>query len=339
MNRRATIVLITTAVIGIALVYGLAARPLRMHASVRVPRSEASARRLIEHIQQQAGGGSAWVVRNVVRLGLWVSGRSVLPGWYHIDSSASALDIARMIVTGKREPLVKITIPEGFSIREIAGRLRRRAEIDSAGFVSWCQADSVMRVYDVRTTSMEGFLMPDTYFVIRQDDVDDIGTMMARQAYRYWTQISRDMGITTWHDRLRTTTLASIVQLEAGQNDEMPRIAGVYHNRLRIGMLLQADPTVQYLTGKDRITGSELRNASNPYNTYVHTGLPPGPICNPGKEALRAVLRPESHEWIFFVARGDGSMRHRFARTLQEHNENVRLYRQNLRSSPPISQN
>jgi UPF0755 protein len=163
--------------------------------------------------------------------------------------------------------------------------------------------------------------------------------MMAAQAQNFWKRMSSSAMSGGWNERLRLVTLASIVQLEAAVEEEMPTIAGVYANRLRIGMLLQADPTVQYLTGRDRITGVELRDASNRYNTYIHRGLPPGPIGNPGRRALEAARDPQTHEWIFFVARGDSTRRHRFARTLAEHNANVRLYREARRSSAAVSPN
>ncbi len=314
-------------------------RPLKCEGSVSIARSKVSIRPFIGLISRQAGTVQLFTVRIGARLGLWISGRSIQPGWYDFRPDMTALDAITMIVLGRREPLIKVTIPEGYTIDRIARRLSARANIDSAAFVAWCSADSVRRRYGVQAPSMEGFLMPDTYFVLRCDDVDYVGEMMASHARRVWSTLPGLDSSADWNDRLRLATLASIVQLEAAVNDEMPTIAGVYANRLRIGMLLQADPTVQYLTGRDRITGVELRDASNRYNTYVHEGLPPGPIGNPGRLALEAACRPQSHDLLFFVARGDSSRRHRFARTLAEHNANVRLYRQARRSAADVSLN
>lgn len=308
-------------------------QPLGVTESVMIRRSAPGASAVVDRIRSLAGNRHAWVTSTLINLGLKLTSRTVLPGWYHVTPDASAFGIARMIVLGRREPLVKITIPEGFTIDRIARRLSTRAGIDSTGFVSWCQANSVLHRFRVQAPSMEGFLMPDTYFMIRGDDADYVGEMMALQARRAWARLPGIDSSADWNTRLRLATLASIVQLEAAVDDEMPTIAGVYANRLRIGMLLQADPTVQYLTGRDRITGSELRDASNRYNTYVYKGLPPGPIGNPGRRALEAACQPETHEWIFFVARGDSTRRHRFARTLAEHNANVRLYRAARRES------
>lgn len=313
-------------VVVIALLAALC-QPLAIQTSVLIPRSSPGASSVIDSIRSNVGNRHAWVTSTLISLGLKLTSRKVLPGWYHIDRDASALDIAKVIVFGRREPLLKVTIPEGFTIDRIARRLSTRAGIDSTGFVSWCRADSVRRRFGVLAPSMEGFLTPDTYFMIRGDDADYVGEMMAAQAERVWSGLPGIDSSADWNTRLRLVTLASIVQLEAAVDEEMPTIAGVYTNRLRIGMLLQADPTVQYLTGRDRITGGELRDASNRYNTYIYKGLPPGPIGNPGRRALEAACKPESHEWIFFVARGDTSRRHRFARTLAEHNANVKLYR------------
>jgi UPF0755 protein len=327
-------------VVGCAVLLGIGlGRPLGMRTSVMIPRQAPFARPVLDSIRAAKGPTTAWLTSVLLSAGLRITSRSLLPGWYHIDSSASTWSIARMLVTGRREPLLKVTIPEGYTIDRIARRLSSRAEIDSASFVAWCLADSVRRRFGVQAPSMEGFLMPDTYFLIRHDDAGYAGEMMAAQAQNFWKRMSSSAMSGGWNERLRLVTLASIVQLEAAVEEEMPTIAGVYANRLRIGMLLQADPTVQYLTGRDRITGVELRDASNRYNTYIHRGLPPGPIGNPGRRALEAARDPQTHEWIFFVARGDSTRRHRFARTLAEHNANVRLYREARRSSAAVSPN
>ncbi|MCH7773727.1 MAG: endolytic transglycosylase MltG, partial [Bacteroidetes bacterium] len=126
-------------------------------------------------------------------------------------------------------------------------------------------------------------------------------------------------------------TLASIVKGETNTVEEMPRIAGVYHNRLRIGMRLQADPTIQYILpgGWRRLLHEDLE-IDSPYNTYRYAGLPPGPINNPGKNATLAVLYPEKHKYLYFVANGNGG--HNFSRTLNEHSRKVKEYRRWVRS-------
>jgi UPF0755 protein len=126
--------------------------------------------------------------------------------------------------------------------------------------------------------------------------------------------------------------MASIVNGETNKKDEMARIAGVYYNRLKIGMKLQADPTIQYLQpyGPKRLSYKDLK-INSPFNTYKYSGLPPGPIDNPGKNAILAAVYPEKHHYLYFVADGKGG--HKFARTFTEHLKNIQLYRDNLKSS------
>lgn len=129
--------------------------------------------------------------------------------------------------------------------------------------------------------------------------------------------------------------LASLVEKETAIAAERPRVAGVYAARLQLGMLLQCDPTIIYGLGQafdGNLTRAHLRDPGNPYNTYVHPGLPPGPICSPGKAALQAAVRPEHHEYLYFVARPDGS--HQFSRTLTEHNTAVIKYQRRGRPFP-----
>jgi len=261
-----------------------------------------------------------------VKAALRLTGRTLTPGWYHVKTDDCQLDVIRMLVYGWREPLVKITIPEGFTIVQIASRLQSRAQVDSAAFLAWATSDSTTARFEVATPSMEGALLPATYHVIRAEPPSVVGTLMADEFARAWAGLG---GVVNAR-RDSVVTLASIVQKEAVRDDELRTIAGVYANRLRIGMRLEADPTLQY--GRDlTITRSDLRDASNRYNTYQHSGLPPGPICCPGLKAIKAAIEPEQHQYLFFVARGDGTRGHRFARTYAEHLQNVANYRQRIR--------
>lgn len=332
MRRRSVRLVIIAAACIIFGVGFVVLRPLGCTASVFIPRGATSARPVVSIVQERAGRASALALSGITAIGARLTARDILPGWYHLEPSMSVAGIASMLLRGQREPLVKVTIPEGYAIRDIARRLSNRAGIDSSEFTSWCTSDTTLRRFGVQASSMEGFLMPDTYFMIRGDDAAYVGAMMARQAAVVWKDLVPASDERGWAQRNDIITLASIVQLEAARDDEMPTIAGVYLNRLRIGMRLQADPTVQYLTGRNRITGAELRDPSNAYNTYLFAGLPPGPIGNPGRNAISAVLRPERHDWLYFVARGDSTRRHRFARTLADHNANVRRYRMARRS-------
>ncbi len=276
----------------------------------------------VDTVQNHVPLPTPLITKIAVRLIARVTQRSVQPGWHQLQPGDTQWDVAVAILRGQRRPHMRVTVPEGLNCREIAQLLWRRAEIDSAAFIRWCESDSVLQRYAPGAPSMEGYLMPETYDVLWRDDAAHIATMMTRQATRVWSSLNASA------DRHEILTLASIVQAEAAAEAEMPRIAGVYANRLRASMRLEADPTVQYALGmKRRVRFTDLTDR-NAYNTYVHVGLPPGPITNPGATAIRAALNPEQHNYLFFVARGDGSGLHRFGRNGSEHLANVRQYRQ-----------
>lgn len=187
----------------------------------------------------------------------------------------------------------------------------------------------------VPSTWLEGFLFPDTYRVEKAGSAREVLTRAASQFKRFWDQLLSEHAAEV--QRLKTelglteadlVVLASLVEEEMADKDEAPRIAGVFLNRLQKKMRLETDPTLMYRP--DRVgkkpTPTERKDKTNPYNTYAISGLPPGPICSPGREALRAVLTAERHDFLFFVARRDGSRGHAFATTLEEHEHNIDRY-------------
>lgn len=213
-----------------------------------------------------------------------------------------------------------ITIPEGFTLREAAPRLAEitGAEVDSVRAI--VEDTSVARRFGVPGPTLEGYLLPDTYRFAEGVDLREVlGTMV--DAYQaFWTPERRVLADSLGLDEREVVTLASIVEEEARVADERAVIAGVYLNRLRIGMRLQADPTVQYALGEptERLLFRDIEAvAADPYNTYTHEGLPPGPIASPGTASLQATLEPADHDFLFFVADTDGS--HVFTRTNREH--------------------
>lgn len=256
-----------------------------------------------------------------------LTGRGVQRGWYRFNDGDTQLDVLKALFGSHRRPSIRVTIPEGLTYRDVAAILSRSIEADSAAFVAWCESDTVLRAYAVAGRSMEGYLMPDTYTFYWRDDAHIIGDRLATEFQDQWTEHCEGILAESGRTKHDVITLASIVQAEAAQVHEMSRIAGVYANRLARNMRLEADPTVQYGRGeRSRVLYKHLAHQS-PYNTYQVTGLPPGPICNVGLDALRAALRPEDHGYLFFVARGDGSGGHYFAETGAEHLTNVKRYR------------
>lgn len=221
-----------------------------------------------------------------------------------------------------------ITIPEGLRAAEIA---------QIFGDYGWCDPKNFVRLVADKTyleklgfghlASLEGYLFPDTY-LFRRDikGAENIIPVMVTRFTEVWSEVAAE--IDEARDDLNqneTVILASIVEKETGAPEERPLIAGVFHNRLKVGMRLQSDPTVVYGSKKfaKAISKKDLQT-STPYNTYTLTGLPIGPICNPGKEALKAVLHPTPTSSLYFVSKNNGT--HHFSSTLNEHNRAVQKY-------------
>ena len=319
--KRWVVVAGTVSLVPLIVLYVVLQRSVGHAGAFLIERSQRGAASVVEEACRATAFPNPSLVGIVVRLGFRITGKNLTPGLYNVPEGSTQWDIVRLILRGEHEPLVKIAVPEGFTMFQIASRLKNRANIDSAAFITWCLSASSRIRYQVSSPSMDGFLMPATYAVIRSEPAETVATIMADAARATWQSLGASV-----QSRDSIATLASIVQKEAVREDEFAVIAGVYANRLRRSMRLEADPTLQY--GRDlAITRSDLRDASNPYNTYQHAGLPPGPICNPGVRALRAALDPDRHEFVFFVARGDGTSGHRFARSYAEHLNNVRAYR------------
>lgn len=234
--------------------------------------------------------------------------------------------------------LFRVTVPEGLTWWQ-TGKL-----LEAAGFVRFEDFRAVvldtefLRKYGIPFTSAEGFLMPDTY-LLRKDDTPDMASarsVAGRLVDNFWRKAE-----TCWPDGKkpaaaelkRLVILASVVEKETAIDSERPRVAGVYANRLARNMLLQADPTVIYGLGAGfdgNLRRRHLDDPANPYNTYQRPGLPPGPICSFGVAALKAAIAPEEHSYLYFVARTDGG-EHVFSTNLNDHNRAVRQYLKNRR--------
>jgi UPF0755 protein len=263
--------------------------------------------------------------------------RSLKAGEYRFDQAASAIQVHARLVRGdifKRT----VVVPEGFNIFDIATAVENAGLGARTDFLKAATVNAAMiHDLDPRATSLEGYLFPDTYEFTRIQSMTDIVSAMVRrfrQEARGIGLLPAGKGITNGSapdgmDLHDLVTLASIVEKETSAPEERPMVAGVYRNRLAKGMLLNADPCLIYaalLAGHydGSIYRSDLQSDS-PYNTYRRPGLPPGPIANPGREALKAAMHPAASPYLYFVSDGNGH--HRFARTLGEHSRNVALYR------------
>jgi UPF0755 protein len=228
----------------------------------------------------------------------------------------------------------RFTIVEGWNIRELRVALARATPLKQE--TARLDDASLMKVLGHAGQHPEGRFLPETYLYTSGDSDRDVlkraHEAMDAALASAWEQRHKDTVLKTTEEML---TLASIVEKETGVASERPQIAGLFERRLKIGMLLQTDPTVIYGMGSNysgNIRKRDLRT-DTPYNTYTRAGLPPTPIAMPGVEALKAVANPAPGEALFFVAIGDGSGRHLFARTLAEHQANVNNYLRNYRAA------
>lgn len=255
-----------------------------------------------------------------VEIYAWLRGwdTRVKAGTYQLAGGERARDILEKLVSGD-VLRVSVTIPEGFTHAQIAGVLAAEADVDSTVFAGLLTKREVLDELGVKGPSLEGYLFPDTYLIPWGTTPEGIAAMMKARLDEILVaglnERAERVGMTR-HDVL---TLASIIQAEGRLPEELALVSAVYHNRLNAGMKLEADPTVAYAMGgyKGRLYYKDLE-VDSPYNTYLHAGLPPGPICAPGKAAIIAALYPDTTcNALYFVARGDGG--HIFSLTLKDH--------------------
>lgn len=259
--------------------------------------------------------------------------RTLYAGYYSFRPGSTNLEVLESIFSGKQLNIARVTLPEGIGFERMAAILSRKASINKDDFLYYCRSDSLLEAHGINAQHIEGYLMPNTYEFFRKQDAGAVITKLIEAQNHIWEAEFAARAKAMELNRHEALTLASIIEAESPVPDERPTVSGVYHNRLRIGMLLQADPTVQYALGrKKRLLYRDLE-VNSPYNTYKYPGLPPGPINNPSESSIRAALYPENHSYFYFVAVGDGSGRHNFARNLSGHNINRSIFKRNLRKN------
>ncbi|MGD8698980.1 MAG: endolytic transglycosylase MltG [Gemmatimonadales bacterium] len=248
-------------------------------------------------------------------------------GSYELRRGAGWSESLAALVEG-RVITLPVTIPEGWAIAQIAGRIAPIAQASEDSIAVRLLDPGLADSLGVPGPTLEGYLFPETYRFAQGLSVEAVAVAMVDRYRDVWTDARRAARDSLGLTERELITLASIVQAEARWEDEMPLISAVFHNRLRRPMRLQADPTVQYAleSRQSRLLFSHIDSvADNPYNTYTHDGLPPGPIGSPGLAAIDAALHPAAVPYLYFVARADG--RHEFSRSLREHNQAIQRVR------------
>jgi UPF0755 protein len=246
-------------------------------------------------------------------------------GEYEFKKDSTTSQVALKIAEGD-VVVHKVTIPEGLTAREIAELLGRNGVLDPDGFLDAAGDPGILKILPGRPiTGIEGYLFPDTYAYTKGVTPGEFVRMMVSRFKKVYNSLGGLRQRVNLTDN-EVIILASMIEKETGSPSERPVISAVFHNRLRLGMKLDSDPTVIYGLGDDfdgNLTKSDL-NTMTQYNTYLIKGLPPGPICNPGKESIIAALSPARVDYIYFVSRGDGT--HYFSESYKDHQRAVSEY-------------
>lgn len=253
---------------------------------------------------------------------------NIKAGAYEFPDGISYMSLVKLLTKGAPQLQVLVTIPEGIWQHKLAGLLQKNLGLDSVKIMQLSYDKSFLRSLGVDSDSLEGYLLPETYYFEKDITEKEILARLNKEMDKLFTPLAEKQMKKLGMSKHQILTMASIIDGESNIESEFKKIAGVYYNRIKAGMLLQADPTVQYLLRykerHNRILYKDLE-INSPYNTYMYGGLPPTPINNPGKKAVLAALYPEEHDYYYFVADGTGA--HKFAKTLSEHNRNVQAYR------------
>ncbi|KAF0151153.1 MAG: aminodeoxychorismate lyase [Ignavibacteria bacterium] len=258
--------------------------------------------------------------------------KNIKAGTYYLDKPMSYIELTDVLSGSQVSMQKKVTIPEGIEQPELASIIQRELNIDSTEFIGLSGSKTFLRSLNITADNLEGYLLPETYYFYTSSGARAVIRKLNDELNTIWTKKNREQLKKLKMTEHQILTLASIIDGESNLFSEFATISGVYHNRLRIGMALQADPTVAYLIRSRKnktITRKDLQINSK-YNTYKYPGLPPGPINNPGKQAIHAALYPEKNNFFYFVANEDGT--HSFAATYEQHTINVSKYRRWLRN-------
>jgi peptidoglycan lytic transglycosylase G len=255
---------------------------------------------------------------------VWRLDKKIHWGFYHFELPVAPATALNLMIPGKG-PFHRVTIPEGLTVREVADLLERAQVARRENLLAAAAAPDLLARLGLFDKGFEGYLFPDTYYFPASATASEVLAMMVEQFHAVFDPMMRRPASEPRLTAHEVVTLASLIEKETGDKAERPLISAVFHNRLKINLPLQSDPTAMYgqETPSKAPTHKDLQNPS-PYNTYRIKGLPPGPISNPGLSSLKAALAPADVPYLFFVSKNDGS--HLFSVDLADHNRAVKLY-------------
>ena len=256
---------------------------------------------------------------------------NVHPGHYVVKNGISNNQLVNMLRGGLQTP-VKVKFNNIRDVDQLAGRIASQIEADSASIANLLHKQDYIEQLGFNKYTIPALFLPDTYEFYWNTDAEGFVIRMFQEYNKFWTEERKQQAQAQGLTPIQVSTLASIVNKETNMTDEMPRVAGVYLNRLKSNWLLQADPTLIFAWNDYSIRRvlDRHKEIDSPYNTYKYIGLPPGPICIPSIAAVKAVLNAEDHHYFYFCAKEDFSGYHNFAKTLSEHNRNAVRYQQAL---------
>lgn len=259
---------------------------------------------------------------------------TVKPGRYRIEKNMGNRAALFMLRAGQQTP-VKLTFNNIRLKEELVGKIARNLEVDSARLAALVNDLNVVKKYGFDTTTIVSMFLPNTYELYWNTDAEEILERMHKEYKAFWTEEKLQKAAAMNFTPVQVSILASIVEAETKKNDEKPRVAGVYINRLKTRMPLQADPTLVFALRNfslRRVLKAHMQ-VESPYNTYKYRGLPPGPINLPSLSSINAVLNYEKHKYLYFSAKEDFSGYHNFAEDFDDHLKNARLYQKALNAA------
>jgi UPF0755 protein len=322
------IIIIFAAYTGIFLIK----HPFNQETYVRIP-PNASTRQVVKIMNEYGALQPASISFLIMRGVILFTASHPHSGTYRFTKYNTNFDIMFSIFTGRQLSVVSVTFPEGITIADFARIAQLKLGVDSANFVKETQNRKYIKQLGIPINSLEGYLMPETYFFYYKAEPSEIVQKLIAQQDKIWKEHFEQEAEAKGFSRHLVLTLASIIEAETPSKEERSRISGVFYNRLKRGLKLESDPTVQYAIGsKRRLTLRDL-NYDSPFNTYLYKGLPPGPINSPSISAIEAALNPERHNYLYFVSIGDGSGKHLFSETFAKHLTNKGKFKKNRRKN------